>query len=78
MPYKYEGVLSVPDSRILRRNINMEAIGLPVYEKSFFPYQKEVTLKGGLLPHYLLGYLHNKRSEKIFEINPALFDVSDT
>ena len=78
VPYKYEGVLSVPDSRILRRNVNMEDIGLPVYEKSFFPYQKEVTLKGGLLPHYLLGYLHNKRSEKIFEINPALFDVSDT
>ncbi len=78
VPYKYEGVLSVPDSRILRRNVNMEAIGLPVYEKSFFPYQKEVTLKGGLLPHYLLGYLYNKRSEKIFEINPALFNVSDT
>src|SRR5690606_9730413 len=78
VPYKYEGVLSVPDLRILRRNVNMEDIGLPVYEKSFFPYQKEVTLKGGLLPHYLLGYLHNKRSEKIFEINPALFDVSDT
>ncbi|WP_443945754.1 hypothetical protein ACJVDH_01155 [Pedobacter sp. AW1-32] len=78
VPYKYEGVLSVPDSRILRRDINMEATDLPIYEKSFFPYQKEVTLKGGLLPHYLLGYLHNKRSEKIFEINPALFDVSDT
>lgn len=56
----------------------MEDIGLPIYEKSFFHYQKEVTLKGGLLPHYLLGYLHNKRSEKIFEINPAIFDVSDT
>ncbi len=78
VPYKYEGVLSVPDFRILRRNINMEVIGLPVYEKSFFPYQKEVTLKGGLLPHYLLGYLYNKRGEKIFEINPALFNVSDT
>lgn len=78
VPYKYEGVLSVPDSKILGKEINMETIGLPIYEKSFFPYQKEVTLKGGLLPHYLLGYLHNQRSEKIFEINPTLFETNDS
>lgn len=78
VPYKYEGILSIPDSKILRKKISMETIGLPVYEKSFFPYQKEVTLKGGLLPHYLLGYLHNQTSEKIFEINPALFNTNNT
>lgn len=77
VPYKYEGVLSVPDSRILRKKINMETIGLPVYEKSFFPYQKEVTLKGGLLPHYLLGYLYNNQEDKVFEINPVLFETND-
>lgn len=78
VPYKYEGILSVPDSKILRKEIDMGAIGLPIYEKSFFPYQKEITLKGGLLPHYLLGYLHIQRNEEIFEINPALFETNDT
>lgn len=78
VPYKYEGVLSVPDSRILTKTINMETVGLPVYEKSFFPYQKEVTLKGGLFPHYIIGYLHFERSEKIFEINPTLFEINDS
>lgn len=78
VPCKYEGILSVPDSKILSKKIDMESIGLPVYEKSFFPYQKEVTLKGGLLPHYIIGYLHFERSEKIFEINPALFETNDS
>lgn len=78
IPYKYEGVLSVPDSRTLSKKIEMDDLGLPIYEKSFFPFQKEITLKGGLLPHYMLGYLHKKNGEEIFEINPALFDVNDT
>ena len=78
IPYKYEGILSVPDSRVLRQKINMEAIGLPVYERSFFSYQKEVTLKGGLLPHYLLGYLHQNEGDEVFEINPALFRTSNS
>lgn len=78
IPYKYEGILSVPDSRILREKINMETIGLPVYEKSFFPYQKEITLKGGLLPHYILGYLYNNQGDIVFDINPAVFETNDS
>lgn len=78
IPYKYEGVLSVPDSRILRKKLDMKTIGLPVYEKSFFPYQKEVTLKGGLLPHYLLGYLHKNEEDEVFEINPTLFEIDSS
>lgn len=77
VPYKYEGVLSVPDTRILVNKIDMEIIGLPVYEKRFFPRQKEVTLKGGLLPHYQLGYLHNDNGDMVFEINPVLFETDD-
>lgn len=77
IPYKYEGVLSAPDSRVLSKKIKMEDLGLPIYEKSFFHFQKEVTLKGGLLPHYMLGYLHRKKGEEIFEINSALFDTDD-
>jgi hypothetical protein len=78
IPKNYEGILNVPDSRILTRKIDMNALGLPVYEKSFFPIQEEITLKGGLLPHYLLGYLHNYQASDVFEINPALFQVDDS
>ena len=77
IPNQYEGILSVPDSRILKTKVDMEAYNLPVYEKSFFPFQQEITLKGGLLPHYLLGYLHRNGADEIFEINPTLFQTDD-
>lgn len=78
IPYQYEGILSIPDIWVLRKNIDMNEIGLPVYEKSFFPFQREVTLKGGLLPHYMLGYLHNQNNRETFEINPSLFRTNDS
>lgn len=78
VPNQYEGILNAPDSRILKRKIDMDTLGLPVYEKSFFSNQVEVTLKGGLLPHYLLGYLHNHRKSNVFEINPALFKTDNS
>ena len=77
VPKQYEGILSVPDTYVLRRKIDMAALGLPVYEKSFFSNQQEITLKGGLLPHYLLGYLHVHEGNEIFEINPVLFQTND-
>lgn len=46
-------------------------IGLPFYEKTFFPSQAEISIKGGLLPHFILGYV--RLEEKIFEINPNFF-----
>jgi hypothetical protein len=76
IPKNYEGVLSVPDTLILRRKINMKTFNLPVYERSFFHYQQEITLKGGLLPHYLLGYLHYSQGREVFAINPALFNTN--
>jgi hypothetical protein len=78
IPKDYEGILSVPDSRLLRRKIDMAALGLPVYEQSFFPIQKEITLKGGLLPYYLLGSLHFHQGQELFEINPALFNTDES
>jgi hypothetical protein len=78
IPKNYEGILNVPDTTILARKIDMNALGLPVYERTFFYTQEEVTLKGGLLPHYLLGYLHNYQSPDVFEINPTLFQVDDS
>lgn len=78
IPHKYTGVLKISDTRVLIRKINMEAIGLPIYANSFFPFQKEITLKGGLLPHYQLGYLHNDNGDMVFEINPVLFEINDS
>ena len=46
-------------------------IGLPTYNKSFFPTQNEISIKGGLLPHFILGYI--RLEDNIFEINPNLF-----
>lgn len=78
IPKNYNGVLNVPDTRILKSKIDFHTFALPIYEMGFFPYQKEVTLKGGLLPHYMLGYLHNTNGEKVFEINPALLKTDDS
>jgi hypothetical protein len=75
VPKHYEGILSVSNLRILKSKINVHKLGLPVYERSFFPAQEEVTLKGGLLPHYLLGYLCNQKKHEVFEINPVLFQT---
>ena len=46
-------------------------IGLPFYNKTFFPEQTEISIKGGLLPHFILGYI--LLEDKTFEINPNLF-----
>jgi|GEM_PF-938708 len=75
---RYEGILNAPDSKILKRKIDMSLYHLPVYERSFFHYQEEVTLKGGLLPHHMLGYLYYHNNREIFSINPALFDTDDS
>jgi hypothetical protein len=76
VPQNFEGLLSTPRTNTLKQKINFRGIEMPLYETSFFPYQAEVTLKGGLLPHYFLGYLHNIPSGEIFEINPALFHTT--
>ncbi len=75
VPSQYKGVLSVPNLRKLKQTLDLEKVGLPIYKRSFFPKQNEITLIGGLLPHYLLGYLDSEHEDKIFEINPALFKV---
>lgn len=55
----------------------MHAIGLPLYKAAVYPLEKEITLKGGLFPHYILGYLHWENGEEVFEVNPALFYVDE-
>lgn len=46
---------------------------LPEYNISFFPEQNEFAVKGGLLPHYILGYIKVDKNE--FEINPNFFST---
>jgi hypothetical protein len=55
----------------------LSRIGLPRYRQSFFPSQKEITLKGGMLPHYLLGYLHTYNGHPTFEVNPNVFRITN-
>lgn len=47
--------------------------GFPVVDGAVFPEQKEITLKCGLLPHFIIGYFY----EGGFEVNPAIFDTQD-
>jgi len=56
-----------------RRKV-MEQYSLPMYKMSFFPGQKEISLKGGFLPHYMIGYFYTESGEKRFEINPTLVE----
>lgn len=46
---------------------DIELLGLPTYNTPMYPKQKEICLKGGLLPHFILGFEHDRR----FYINPA-------
>lgn len=74
--------ISRPFNRYIQPHISIERqskVGeilhkLPIYSRSFFPRQSEVSLKGGLLPHYLLGYLRLRTNE--FEVNPYLFSTT--
>lgn len=49
---------------------NIEKLGFPTFE-TLYPKQKEICLKCGLLPHFMIGFYIPK--EKTFVVNPALF-----
>lgn len=51
----------------------LDGVKLPVYSGVFFPKQKEVTLRGGMFPHYILGYILKERME--FNLNPHFFST---
>jgi len=55
-------------------NKSILSLALPTYSKSFFPKQKEVLIKGGLLPHYILGYIRVDKKE--LTVNPNLFTTN--
>jgi hypothetical protein len=47
---------------------------LPTYSESFYPHEYEISLKGGIFPHFLIGFLFWQNGNKYFEINPALLE----
>lgn len=51
----------------------VESCGLPTFDKDFFPGQKEITYKCGLLPHFIIGYHYKDK----FEINPYILKIED-
>ncbi|MFA4919780.1 MAG: hypothetical protein WC581_11080 [Thermodesulfovibrionales bacterium] len=57
---------------IEKSNIGIE---LPLWNKSFYPEDHEITLKGGILPHYLIGYIFEDfDGTETLDINPSLID----
>ena len=52
-------------------NNTIEQLGLPIYEVSLYPEQKEICLKCGLLPNYIIGFQY----EQNFYINPAIIET---
>lgn len=59
-------------NRIIKYNdvetnsIFIKSLNLPTYQFPIYPEQSEICIKCGLLPHYIIGFQHNKR----FYINP--------
>ncbi|MVT09509.1 hypothetical protein [Chitinophaga tropicalis] len=52
-------------------------LGLPTFSRSIYPNQQEISLKGGLLAHYTIGYLYTRNGQKHFEVNPWLFEIRE-
>lgn len=77
VPRRNAAILATPRFGNGRSNL-LTKLGLPAFDKSFFPKQQEISLKGGLFPHYIYGYLHTHAGKQTFEINPYIFDKLDT
>lgn len=50
---------------------------LPVY-KARYHHENEISIKGGLLPHFILGIECIENCQRTFVVNPCLFDKSLT
>ncbi|MBX3054086.1 MAG: hypothetical protein KF753_21620 [Caldilineaceae bacterium] len=49
--------------------------GLPLYNRTFYPRQEEVAIKGALFPHYILGLYDLEHNH--FVLNPYIFEQSE-
>jgi hypothetical protein len=57
-----------------KTSISVGKYDLPTYKTSFYPHQSETSLKGGILPHYLIGYV---KDDWEMELNPNLFSTQN-
>lgn len=76
VPLRSESILATPRFAPGKGNLLFK-LGLPMYDKSFFPNQQEITIKGGLFPDYIYGYLYSKSGSPIFEVNPYILTDLD-
>jgi hypothetical protein len=75
VPYRSGKTLATGRFRTRSRQPDLlERTGLPRYKDTFFIWQREVTLKGGWFPHYLLVYFHSDKGQMVGEVNPFLFE----
>ena len=67
-PIHFYGVsyLSFQESQAICKDCN-----LPTYNKCFYPQDDEVSIKGALFPHFILGI--EDRLDKKFVVNPHIF-----
>jgi hypothetical protein len=70
-----ENSIGITREKIENTKSILDKLELPRYRTSFYPEQKEVLVKGGLLPHYVLGYL--KINERKFVINPHFINSNN-
>ena len=76
VPKRSAKILTTPRFAPRKRNLLLK-LGLPAYDRSFFPYEKEITLKGGLFSDYIYGYLYSDNGRQVFEVNPYIFEIED-
>lgn len=73
LPTKWFNQRSIEYNDIYNANKEIANLGLPIYHKALYPEQKEICLKCGLLPHYIMGFIvNNGNDNKSFIINPAI------
>lgn len=57
------------DYVIVENTTFMKQVGLPYCNSPVYPEQKEIALRCGILPHYIIGF----KTESNFYVNPAIF-----
>ncbi|MBO4806568.1 MAG: hypothetical protein J5554_11040 [Paludibacteraceae bacterium] len=70
LPQKERGRQLIKFNNINKVDSLIKRIGLPYYDISPYKEQKEICIKGGLLPHYIIGY--SIEEKKSFIVNPYL------
>lgn len=74
LPYKNFNQRTISYNEINKVDIEIKQMGLPTYSVSLYKEQKEICLKCGMLPHYILGFIVEKDNDKLFVVNPAILE----